>query len=288
VSEASSAWIVDVTEVNFEREVLERSKEAPVVVDFWAPWCGPCQMLGPVLERLVNERQGEVRLAKINVDVAQQLAAAFSIQSIPAIKAFRDGQLIFEFVGVLPEAQLREVFDRLRPSEADNLAKEAQEQEATDSTAAEQKYRKSLELDREHEASLVGLARVLLARGQDADVSSLLDRALAGGEQAGEVSRLRGILALKERAREFGDEASLRNRLAAEPGNAALHHQLGTVLAASGKYPEALEELLSAAREDKKLANEKVKEVMVQVFHVVGVRSPLAEEYRDKLTRVLY
>lgn len=285
---ADATWVVDVTEENFDREVIERSKEVPVVVDFWAPWCAPCRMLGPVLERLVNERGGTVRLAKINVDQAQELAGAFRIEGIPAVKALRDGQIVLEFVGVLPEPQLNEFLDRLQPSEADKLAKQAHDLEADKPADAEGLYRKALELDRGHQAALLGLARVRLAQGQEAEVSDLLDRAIPGGDQAAEVSRLRGLLGLRERAREFGDEATARQRLDAEPGNAERQYELGCVLAAAGKYPEALEALLAAATADKALAKEKVKEAMVQVFHIVGIRSEMAEEYRDKLTRVLY
>jgi putative thioredoxin len=288
VPESKSSWIVDVTEANFEREVIERSREVPVVVDFWAPWCGPCRALGPMLEREVEARGGAVRLAKVNVDEAQELAAAFRIEGIPAVKAFRDGRPVLEFVGVLPESQLREFLDRLSPSEADKLAKQAQEKEASDPAAAEKLYRQVLEQDRDQQAALVGLARVLMTRGQEAEASELLDRAIPGADQAAEVSRLRGVMALREKAREFRDEATLRKALEEEPKNAELHFELGAVLAAEGKYPEALEELLTAATLDQKLAREKVKEVMVQVFHVIGVRSPLADEYREKLTRVLY
>jgi putative thioredoxin len=278
---------VDVTEANFEREVVERSQEVPVVVDFWAPWCGPCRMLGPVLEQEIQARGGAVRLAKVNVDVAQELAAGFRIESIPAVKAFRNGQIVLEFVGLLPEAQLREVIDRLVPSEADKLAEQAQEKEATAPTEAEALYRRVLDLDREQQTALVGLARLLIATGRDAEATPLLDRTIAGGEQAAEVSRLRGMIALREKTHDLGDEAAARKRLAAAP-DAERHYELGTILAAAGKYREALEELLTAATADRALANEKVKEVMVQIFHIVGVRSELAEEYRDKLTRVLY
>ncbi|MBY0527666.1 MAG: tetratricopeptide repeat protein [Gemmataceae bacterium] len=282
-----SPWIADVAEADFEREVIERSREQPVVIDFWAPWCAPCRLLGPVLEKLVAERDGAVRLAKINVDEAQNLAVEFAIEGIPAVKAMRDGKVILEFVGVLPEGQLRQFLDRLVPSEADKQAKQAAELEATNPAEAEKLYRQALEKEPSQPAALLGLARALLARGQEAEAETLLERVTSREDHA-EVERLRAILALKEAAREFGDEAALRQRLQKEPSNAQVQYELGCVVAAAGRYKEALDQLLTAGQNDKKLAGTKVKEAMVRVFHVIGVRSDLADEYRDKLTRILY
>jgi putative thioredoxin len=287
VSESKTAWIFDVDEADFERAVIERSRERPVVVDFWASWCGPCRMLGPVLEKLVEERAGEILLAKVNIDNAQNLALAYGIEAIPAVKAFRDGRPVLEFLGVLPEAQLREFLDRVSPTEADRLAQQAAAVEATNATEAERLYRSALERDRDHGVALLGLARLLIARGQDAEANDLLGR-IHGGEHAAEAERLQAILALRERARAFGDEAAARRRIAAEPENAQARYELGCILAAKGAYDEALAMLLSAAERDRKLAAAQVRETMVQVFHIIGVRSQLADEYRDKLARLLY
>jgi len=284
VSETKANWAQDVAETDFERLVLQQSFQQPVVVDFWAPWCGPCRMLGPLLESLVAERKGEVVLAKINVDQAQSLAMEYGIESIPAVKAFRDGKVVLEFIGALPEARLREFIDRICPTEADRVAAEAARAETTDPATAEKSYRRALELDPNHQAALAGLARLLIARGEEQEATGLLDR-IADSEA---VERLRGLLTLRTLAREFGAEDKVRDRLSKDAGNAELHYQLGCLLGAAGKYPEALPELLAAAEADRKLAKEKVKEVMVRIFHIIGVRSDLADEYRDKLTRVLY
>jgi putative thioredoxin len=278
---------MDVEEADFERAVIERSRQQPVMVDFWAPWCGPCRMLGPVLEKLIEERAGAILLAKVNIDNAQNLAMAYGVEAIPAVKAFRDGRLVLEFLGVLPEAQLREFLDRLLPTEADRLTRQAADAEASNPAEAEHLYRRALEMDRNQDGALLGLARLLIARDQAAEASELLGR-IHGGEQAAEAEGLQTVLALRERSRSFGDEAAARLRQAAEPENAQARYELGCVLAAKGQYAEALAMLLSAAERDRKLAGALVRETMVQIFHAIGVRSPLADEYRDKLSRLLY
>ena len=288
MSTEQSSWILDVNEANFEQEVIERSKSVPVVVDFWAEWCGPCRALGPKLERLVQERNGQVILAKVNTDENQQLAAAFRIEGIPAVKAFRDGQVVLEFVGLLPDPTLREFLDRIVPSEATRQIQQAKERETSDPEWAESIYRQVMQAGQPADAARTGLARLLIARGEDAEATELLRRIPPGGAEQPEIERLSVILFFKERAREFGDEAALRQRLAAEPDNAAVRYQLGCVLAAAGQYPEALALLLSAAERDKQLGNAKVREAMVKVFTLVGMRSELAEQYRDKLRMVLY
>jgi len=285
--EQKSQWIADVVEENFEREVIERSRERPVVVDFWAEWCEPCRSLGPVLEKLAEEAGGEFLLAKVEVDRAPNLAAAYRIQGIPAVKAFRDGRPVLEFVGALPETKVREFLARLRPSLADGLTREAAGQEGSDPQAAEAAYRRALAEEPGHPAASLGLARVLVARGETAEARQVLERARAGGDQA-EAEKLGAMIDLAEEGKKAGSEKELRKRLAADPENAEVRFRLGAALAAAGKHQEALQLLLSAAERDKKLAKEKVRELMVKIFFAIGARSPLADEYRSKLARLLY
>jgi putative thioredoxin len=285
---ANSPWIIEVAESDFEREVIDRSRERPVVVDFWAPWCGPCRALAPILERLAQERNGDFILAKINTDEAQNLAMAFRIEGVPAVKAFRDGNLILEFTGLLPEPKLREFIDRICPDEADRLAKQAAALEAREPAKAESLYQQAVAIRRDHQAALVGLARLLLARGDETHATELLERVIPGGELASEVDKLRGLMDLRKLAGEYGDEPTARRRVAAEPESAEARYALGCVLASAGRYPEALAELLAAAERDQQLARGKVREAMLRIFHIIGIRSELADDYRDKLTRLLY
>lgn len=288
MSEASSTWVVNVDEASFQREVIERSHERPVVVDFWATWCGPCRQLGPRLEQLAQERAGDFVLAKVDVDSAQQLAVEFGIEGIPAVKAFRNGRVILDFVGLLPDTQLRAFIDRICPSNSDRAAAAAAVAEADRPDESEAAYRRILDSERDHAAALVGLARLLLNRGRTGETAELLGRVPPGSEQAAEVDRLSGILALHELATELPPEAELRRRLSTAPEDANLRWQLGTTLAAAARYTEALDLLLSAAERDKKLAQTRVREAMVKIFHVIGVRSDVADDYRARLQRLLY
>jgi putative thioredoxin len=288
VSANPSPNVFEVEDADFERDVIQQSHQRPVVVDFWAEWCKPCLQFGPLLERMVEERAGAVALAKVNVERAQELALAFRINSIPAIVAFRNGRAVRDFVGMLPEQHLRTFLDSLCPTEADRLAEDAAKREEADPDVAEQLYRKALELDGKQPLALIGLARRLLERDEIAEAEQLLDRLTPGGEWAGEADRLRGSIQVRSLIEELPPEATVRAQLQADPGNGQLRYQLGCHLAAAGKFPEALEELLAAAESDRKLAGGPVKEAMVLIFHAVGVVSPLADEYRQKLVRILY
>jgi putative thioredoxin len=282
---SNSPHIFDVDDATFDAAVVERSKQVPVVVDFWAPWCGPCRTLAPILERLVNARNGAVVLAKVNVDENPELASAFHIEGIPAIKAIKDGRLVMQFEGLLPEAQLVEFLDRLLPSPADVEVKRAADMEKTKPAEAAAIYLKTLEQSPTHVPAILGLSRVRLAMGELDEAQRLLEKVPPGGEEGAEADRIRSLIAMR---RLGGNEAELRRQVEADAENAQARLDLGKALAAQGRYPEALEILYSAAERDRELARGPVKEVMVQIFHAIGQRSDLAEEYRDKLRRVMY
>jgi putative thioredoxin len=283
-----TSWIVDVPEADFQRAVIERSREIPVVVDFWSERCPPCRMLAPVLEGLIEERSGEVLLAKVNIDEAPELAGQLGISSIPLVVAFKGGQAVDEFLGFMPEHQIREFLDRLVPSQADRLAQQGREREQSDPAEAEQLYRQALKADYRHEKTILGLARLLIARDQDAEARDYLENAAFGDELAEEADRLKAHLVIRTLARPLGTEADARRRLQTDPKNPLAIFELGCVIAAAGDYPQALELLLKAGQGDPRLASTQVREAMVKIFLIVGVRSPLADAYRDKLTALLY
>jgi putative thioredoxin len=251
----------DVTESDFEVRVIERSRELPVVVDFWAEWCGPCRVLGPALEAAADKRAGEVELVKLDVDTNQSLAAAFGIRGIPAVKAFRDGKVVAEFTGAVPPAQVEEFLDRLVPSPADKLA----------AAGDEASLREALRLDPRNATAAVKLGRVLLDRGEAEEALELLDD-FHGDFQA------EGLAARARLTEEAGDDrtdgAGLLSRSFAawdkgEP-EAAL---------------EGLQELVAETNDPEK--RDLLRRVMVAIFTELGADHPLAREHRRRLAAAL-
>ncbi len=244
--------IFDVDEADFEQRVVERSRELPVVVDFWADWCGPCKQLTPVLERAASARAGRVELAKVDVDRNRQLQAAFRIQGIPAVKAFRDGRVAAEFTGALPPAEVERFFDALVPSEADELAASGEEGD----------LRRALELDSAHPTARRELGKLLLQRGSVAEAVELLE-----GAQGDFVAD--GLLARAALA----DDARLDSAFEAWDG---------------GDHATALERLQEVlATETDPDRKDLIRRVMVGLFTELGPENPLAREHRRRLSAAL-
>ncbi|MGH2922455.1 MAG: thioredoxin [Solirubrobacterales bacterium] len=251
--------MTDVAEADFEQKVIARSREVPVVVDFWAEWCGPCRTLGPALEAAVAKRVGKVELVKVDTDANQRLAMTYGIQSIPAVKAFRDGEVVAEFVGAQPPAAIERFLDGLAPSEVDELTV----------AGDEASLRRALELDPGHAPAAIALARILLARGERDEVLELL-RPLPNDFVAD------GLLA----------RAELESELDAQNGGGAVTE--GFAAWDQGDPERALEKLQEAlAAAESTEGRDRLRRVMVAIFTELGADHPLAREHRRRLAAAL-
>ena len=244
---------MDVTESNFQTAVIDRSHTVPVVVDFWAEWCGPCRQLGPAIERAVQARAGKVELAKIDVDANPAIAQTYRIQSIPAVKAFRDGDVVSEFVGAVPPAAIEEFLDSLVPSETDQLIEHGDEQS----------LRRAVELEPNRADAAVPLARILHDRGEDDQALELLERVPGSFAADGLASRIR----LEQQHQPGLTEAF--TALDAGDQERALDLLLDAIASADG------------ARDD-------IRRVVVGVLDELGVEHPLARSARRRLASALY
>ena len=278
----------DITDATFASQVLEESHHRLVVVDFWAPWCGPCRAIGPVLARLATEADGAWLLARLNVDENPETAARYGIQSIPAVKAFKDGTVVHEFVGALPEAQIRRWLDDLLPGPADaeiELARAALASQ--DAAAAREHFEQALAKQPGHADASLGLATLCLDEGDPLRAEELLAglKPDARQQRAAEVR----LLSLRARAAIAGPEEELKARLAADDSDAEARIALAWHLAARSAHAEALEHLLGiVALHHRGPIGERARTAMLEIFEVAGSRSALSNEYRSKLANTLY
>ncbi len=284
---ATSPYVIEPTAQTFEQDVIERSRTVPVVVDFWAAWCAPCKLLGPILEKLAGEYAGKFVLAKVDTERNQELALQFGVRSIPLVFGFRDGKIADAFVGVQPEAMIRAWLDRLLPTPAESMAAEASRLEATDVHAAEEKYNTALSLDPDLTAAQTGLARIALEQGRLEDAAARIASLERRGFLEPDAEKLKAELTLRLQAQNAGGVETARAAAAANPNDLNLKFQLAEALAASGQYADALAICLELVERDRKGVGEKARQTMIAIFQLLPPDSDLTAEYQRQLSMAL-
>ncbi|MBX4860679.1 thioredoxin [Rhizobium sophorae] len=293
---AAGSYITDTTTANFAKDVIEESRKQPVLVDFWAPWCGPCKQLTPVLEKVVNEAKGRVRLVKMNIDDHPSIAGQLGIQSIPAVIAFVNGRPADGFMGAVPESQIQQFIDRIAgPAGADEAAEiEAVLVEAAELLAAgnineaAQLYGAVMQADPENAKALAGMAECMIAANQHQRAREILT------ELPEELAKDAGIQAVLmkleqiEEARKLGDPVALERELAANPDDHEARLKLAKIRNVEGRRDEAADHLLLIMRKDRTFDDDGARRQLLQFFEVWGFKDPATVAARRKLSAMLF
>ena len=286
--------VKDTTDKTFMRDVIEASRQVPILVDFWAPWCGPCKQLGPALEKAVRAARGAVRLVKLNVDKERMIAQQMGIQSIPAVFAFRNGQPVDGFVGALPESQLRAFIQRLLgdaggASEIEQAVEAARAAlEAGDLAEAAQIFGAILQEEPGNPAALAGLARCYIA-GRDVErAKQTLSLVPPDAQNHPEVESARAALTLLEQTAEAGDVRTLRKVVEEDPNAHQARYDLALALLGAGDREGAVEQLLELARRDREWNEQAARKQLVKLFEAFGPTDPLTVATRRRLSSLLF
>lgn len=289
----ADALVKEITEATFMEDVVEASKEVPVIVDFWAPWCGPCRTLGPALESAVQAAGGKVKMVKINVDENQQVAAQLRIQSIPTVYAFHDGQPVDGFQGALPQSQVNQFVDKMAAlaSEGPLAAAIASAEEMLEAGAlddAAQTFAAILEEDDTMAAAYAGLAKVKIAEGDLDDAEAILNGAPAAIAASAEIEGVRAKIALARQAAEAGPLDELRAKVTADPGDAEARFDLAKALHAAGDVQGAVDELLDLIKRDAAWNDGAAKTQLFTIFDALPANDPVVLTGRRKLSSLLF
>lgn len=286
------ALVKDATDASFRADVLDESMNQPVLVDFWAPWCGPCRTLGPMIERAVAAAGGKVKLVKINIDENPAYAGQLRVQSIPAVFAFDKGRPVDGFMGAIPESQIKQFIERLAgggAQGADTAALVAMAEESFtlgDIGGAAQAYAQIVQLDPENVAGLAGLARCYLAGGDPERAAEVIGMVPPEKANDAAVASVRAALALK--AEGGGDAAALARAVAANPGDHQARFDLAGALAAQGDLAGAVDHLLTIVEADRDWNDQAARKQALKIFEAAGLASDIAKAGRRRLSAILF
>jgi putative thioredoxin len=284
----SKPWRIDVQAGSFRSDVVERSHQQPVVIDFYADWCRPCQMLAPALEKAVARHAGRVLLAKVDVDQLPEIAGQFGVSSIPAVFALRAGETVDHFVGVLSEPELDRWVEALLPSQGEILLAEARARLQSDPAGAELKLRQAIAEAPELTEARLALVELLWHQRRCDEVRQLLEQLEARGYLEPAVESIKAALAIETGGQQAGGLDACQGRAAAAPDDLPGQFDLARALAAAGQHAEALETCLALVRRDRQQVGQQARELMIDLFRVLPSDSLLTSEYRRKLSTSLY
>jgi putative thioredoxin len=290
---AAADVVKDVTTQSFMKDVIEESKQQPVLVDFWAPWCGPCKQLTPIIEKAVKAAKGKVKLTKMNIDEHPAIPGQMGIQSIPAVIAFSNGQPVDGFMGALPESQVVAFLERLTKGKL--AAEDTDQLKAADAAlaggnaaVAAEMYAALLQQDSGNVAALAGLARCYVETGNIEQAKKTLGLVPEAKANDFAVTAARAAIELAEKAKAVGPLDELEKKAAANPLDHQARFDLATALNAAGKRAEAANHLLEIVRRDRKWNDDGARKQLVQLFEAWGFADPAAVEGRKKLSSILF
>ncbi|MEW5838380.1 MAG: thioredoxin [Pseudomonadota bacterium] len=284
-----SDFVFEANELNFAEQVVQASRQQPVLVDFWAAWCQPCQMLKPLLKKVVESYNGEVRLAYVDTDAEQNLAAQFGIRSLPTVMLFKDGAVVDQFMGAQPESAIRALIDKHVVRESDLMLHQAMSLlEQGHEAEALELLRLAHELDPKNSAVLFTLARFAAHGGRIDDAIGLLNSIPDDAAEAGMARELKAQIQFAQQAQHAGDVDELQARIAANPSDCEAREKLATVLATQGQHEAALQEYLHIMQLDRAYNDGAGRKGMIRIFEMLGDSHPLTLPYRRKMFGMLH